>query len=285
MCEKVPGGAIFKSKSQNIEEPGFYLIIARQNMEIPILPVKEDKLYFKNGIIKGWYWFEEIKLFIENGGELLEVINSVKSEYYQNFIAQFVEINNKIREKGNIHKQIGKNNNNTFYGRLGMNPERLEEEILTAINIDEINDKKCIKIANNMGIFTKYTKSEKSISNVSLSASITSKARIKLYKGFNEIEKVGGRLLYCDTDSIIAAFSPERYDKVINKQLGEIYFDTTKEDTEIIDAVFCLPKTYGIKLKNGKEIVKIKGFNSNPTFDELKEAFYKNKTIITENKQ
>lgn len=285
MCEKVPGGAIFESKSRDIKQPGFYLIVAEQNMDIPILPIKEDKLYFKNGIIKGWYWFEEIQLFIENGGKILEVISSIKSEYYEKFISNFVEINNKIREKGSIHKQIGKNNNNTFYGRLGMNPERLEEEILTTFDINEINDKKCIKIANNMGIFTKYTKSEKSISNVSISAAITSKARVKLYKGFNEVKKIGGRVLYCDTDSIIAAFSSEKYKDVINKQIGEIYFDSTKEDTEIIDAVFCLPKTYGIKLKNGKEIIKIKGFNSTPTFDELKKSFYENINIITKNKQ
>jgi hypothetical protein len=32
---------------------------------IPILPIKTDKLYFPEGEIEGLYWFEEIELIIE----------------------------------------------------------------------------------------------------------------------------------------------------------------------------------------------------------------------------
>jgi DNA polymerase elongation subunit (family B) len=37
-------------------------------------------------------------------------------------------------------------------------------------------------------------------------AIITSKARIKLYKTFQDISKNNGRLLYCDTDSVFVAY-------------------------------------------------------------------------------
>jgi hypothetical protein len=136
-----------------------------------------------------------------------------------------------------------------------------------------------------MNIQIGYTKSKKNISNVSIASAITSKARIKLYKGFLEIIKENGRLLYCDTDSIIASFNKNK--EIENRYLGnsEVIFNTNKEDTEITDAVFSMPKTYGLKFKNNKSIVKIKGFNNIPNFDEFKEAFYNNKEIKTINNQ
>jgi hypothetical protein len=54
MCENIPNGKIFLSKKiDNTNEPGFYLIKFKQNMLYPILPIKEDKLYFKNGTYEG----------------------------------------------------------------------------------------------------------------------------------------------------------------------------------------------------------------------------------------
>jgi len=55
-------------------------------------------------------------------------------------------------------------------------------------------------------------------SNVSIAAAITAKARIRLYKGFEDCKKNGGRLLYCDTDSIFAAFTRD----VSKQKHGEV---------------------------------------------------------------
>jgi hypothetical protein len=56
MCEKIPGGEVFISNQhEDVKEPGFYYIKFKQKMNIPILPIKEDKLYFKNGTFEGWY--------------------------------------------------------------------------------------------------------------------------------------------------------------------------------------------------------------------------------------
>jgi hypothetical protein len=211
--------------------------------------------------------------------KILSIKGVVSGQYYGNYIESFIEINNKIREKSLLHKQIGKNNNNTFYGRLGMNPESLTEEIISNIENEENYD----KISEKNGIYIKYEKKEKSISNVLISASITSKARIKLYRGMMEIIKKGGRIMYTDTDSIIAAFKKEEYKDKLDINIGEVIFDSNKEDTIIKDAVFAKPKTYAIKYINDKELVKIKGFNSTPKFEEFKEKFYKKGSIVTEN--
>lgn len=279
MKEKVLGGEIVEScLIRDLCHPGFYWIKFSQDLEIPVLPIRKDKLLFANGIFEGWYWFEEIMLAIEYGVKIISVKKMISAQYYDNFIKEFVEINDEIRKISPIHKTIGKNNNNTFYGRLGMNPERLEEEI-----VSEIEKNKYEKVVEINGAFIGYKKKEKSISNVLISASITSKARIKLYRGMQEVIKNEGRILYTDTDSIIAAFKKENYDIKLDKKMGEIEFDSSDDSTIVYEGVFAMPKTYALKYKSGKEIVKIKGFNVKPSFKEFKEKFYKKEEIITEN--
>jgi DNA polymerase type B, organellar and viral len=279
MKEKVLGGEIIESNIiKDLKHPGFYWIKFSQNLEIPILPIKRDKLLFANGEFEGWYWFEEIILAIEYGVKIISIKKMISAQYYDNFIKEFVELNDEIRKISPIHKIIGKNNNNTFYGRLGMNPERLEEEI-----ISEVDKNKYQKIIEINGAFIGYKKKEKSISNVLISASITSKARIKLYRGMNEVIKNDGRILYTDTDSIIAAFKKREYKKKIDVQMGEIKFLSSDKDTVIEEGVFAMPKTYAIRYKDGREVVKIKGFNVKPSFEEFKEKFYNKEEIVTEN--
>jgi hypothetical protein len=215
---------------------------------------------------------------MENGVEIKEVKKVVSCQYYGNFLEKFIEKNDKIREMGPIHKIIGKNNNNTFYGRLGMNPERLEEEI-----ISNIEEKKYEKIIENNGIYVGFKKKEKSISNVMISAAITSKARIKLYKGMKEVMKNNGRIVYTDTDSIIAAFKKDEYKKKLDLKMGEVLFNSRDINTVVSEGVFAMPKTYALKYEDGREVVKIKGFNVKPSFKEFKEKFYEKGDIITEN--
>lgn len=279
MKEKVLGGEVIESNIiKDISHPGFYWIRFSQNLEIPILPVKRDKLLFANGEFEGWYWFEEIMLAVECGVKIINVKKIISAQYYESFIKEFVELNDEIRKISPIHKIIGKNNNNTFYGRLGMNPERLEEEITNNVEKDKYE-----KVVEVNGAFIGYKKKEKSISNVLISASITSKARIKLYRGMKKVIENDGRILYTDTDSIIAAFKKEEYEKKIDIQMGEIKFISSDKDTIIEEGVFAMPKTYAIRYKDGREIVKIKGFNVRPSFEEFKEKFYKKEEIITEN--
>jgi len=215
---------------------------------------------------------------MENGVEIKEVKKVVSCQYYGNFLEKFIEKNDRIREMGPIHKIIGKNNNNTFYGRLGMNPERLEEEI-----ISNIEEKKYEKIIENNGVYIGFKKKEKSISNVMISAAVTSKARIKLYKGMKEVMKNNGRVIYTDTDTIIAAFKKDEYRKKLDLKMGEVLFNSKDINTVISEGVFAMPKTYALKYEDGREVVKIKGFNVKPSFKEFKEKFYEKGDIITEN--
>jgi hypothetical protein len=98
-----------------------------------------------------------------------------------------------------------------------------------------------------------------------------------------EVIKNGGRIMYTDTDSIIAAFKRDEYMDKLDIKMGEVIFDSKDRDTIIEEGVFAMPKTYAIRYKDRRELVKIKGFNVKPSFNEFKEKFYKKEDIITEN--
>ena len=258
--------------------PGFYTIDwCSPNLRIPILPVKNEygKLIFPNGSHSGTYWFEEINLFTKNGGKVLSIKRALVYDEYNYVFDKFVSYFNKFREKGGAYKILGKLIINSLYGKLGSGIKdkkyivvygekefeelRKNENVLTVTELNkifivEVKDKTRIK-----GL------------NVGLAAAITSKARIKLYNTMIEIEKKGGRMLYCDTDSVFVEFKDIVDESVVKWD---------KDDSIYDEGIFALPKTYALK-KGEKEIVKIKGIPKNSVkFDNFKEKFYKNEILF-----
>ena len=96
------------------------------------------------------------------------------------------------------------------------------------------------------------------------------------WKHADKILKDGGRILYCDTDSLFIAFKTNR----IGSRWGEVYLDENKDDTIIKKACFACSKAYSIVL-NKNNITKIKGIpqkNTNiMTFDEFEDLFKSDK--------
>jgi DNA polymerase elongation subunit (family B) len=131
---------------------------------------------------------------------------------------------------------------NSFYGRTGLSIRNefsfflnSKKEFNDFIDFSEYNNItiKDIEEINNVYLITleltvlsrkilenkfNYLKKEK-ILNIAIASSIASKARVKLYKGFKEVENNGGRVLYCDTDSIFAEF----YQNVSDLKMGDIF--------------------------------------------------------------
>lgn len=99
-----------------------------------------------------------------------------------------------------------------------------EEGEINILDIEEINnlylitlkiDESSKKILREREI---YTRKEKSL-NICVASSIASKARVKLYRAFEEVLKNKGKILYCDTDSIFAEFEKD----VTDTRMGEIF--------------------------------------------------------------
>ena len=206
----------------------------------------------------------------------LKVVCGLVTKDYDCILKDFILNLNKIRDQGGIKKDIGKLLINSFYGRMGVGDELDLIELKKKINLDRVYG----EIGGSF--ITKRRVLKKTQANVAIAASITAKARIRLYRAIMAVQEVGGRVLYCDTDSIVVAFKKES--RVEDRQLGEVFFDTKKSDTIIKDAVFISPKTYGLLMPDGREIIKIKGVNLvDIGFDELKRVFYSNTGFLTFN--
>lgn len=259
----------FVGSNFNLDIPGFYSIKWKSNkMRIPVLPIKNDfgKLIFPNGVHSGTYWFEEINYFREMGGEVLEVYSGVEYEkmgyLFQNFIHRF----NELRKEGGVKKTLGKLIINSLYGKMGSSIKNKEYKIYNKKDRDyvlSLEYNSLIEINNLIIIEIEKISSETGI-NVGIASAITSKARIKLHKAMSLVEKNGGRILYCDTDSMFIEFK-NRIDYSISKW--------DKEDSVYDEALFLLPKTYGMVNKY-INVVKIKGIRKDSiSFEDFKTRF------------
>jgi DNA polymerase elongation subunit (family B) len=161
----------------------------------------------------------------------------IEFDKYDYIFKDFVEYFEKMRMMGGSYKTLSKLIVNSLYGRFGMSDEIDCSFFISKKVYETINQKieiKSLKNINDLYLITcEINKKNKRIlkefdltiyddktkSNVVLASCITSKARIKLYKSFLEVIKSGGRVLYCDTDSIFASY----YKNMDNKKIGEIY--------------------------------------------------------------
>lgn len=284
-----------KNNKLRIDEPGFYCIEYTSDLDIPVLPHHElasGKLLFTNGKNIGIFWYEEILLFLEMGGQILKILYAIiyKREGY--IFEKFIHFFEEIRKKGGSYKTFSKLAVNSLYGRLGMTFSNKHtffikkedfdfyNKITEIISFIEINDMILLEceINDNLKKICKI-KTKINKSNIALAAIITAKARIKLYRAQQDVIKNNGRLLYSDTDSIFAAYKTN----VLNERHGEIFWNSNKKNTVISDAVFIASKTYALKI-NDREIIKIKGANNFSTsFNEIKEGFYNNTNLNIKN--
>lgn len=275
MLEDFPKGEpYFIYSNFDISTPGFYKISWFLETGLPVLPLRTqlNKLMFYSGYGEGTYWHEEILLFLKEGGKIIKIFNALifkeKAKIFENFINEV----NKIKVADSFNKKLGKLLINSLYGRLGMFINQTKCVITTVEALKNFSPL-THKILNDTVFAEVYNEKISNFSNVIYAAAITSKARIKLFNGFKSVVAGGGRLLYCDTDSIAASFKEVQ----INKKFGEVFFD---KNSWIKDAVFVDPKTYSIKYSN-TYITKIKGFKQNTiSFLNFKKNFYSKKTIV-----
>jgi ribosomal protein L14 len=131
----------------------------------------------------------------------------------------------ELRELNQQNKFIFKLINNSLYGRMGMSAYDEKTVYTDEDGFNKIEREKDVirysKIGDAFIVTIKEEINEriKINSNVIYASIITSKARIKLHKGFMSVIENGGRLLYCDTDSIFGSYKKD----VGNEKHGEIF--------------------------------------------------------------
>ena len=116
--------------------------------------------------------------------------------------------------------------------------------------------------------------------NVLIASFVTAYARLKLY---DELEKLGDRLLYCDTDSMIFISRPGEYEPKLGDYLGELTDEISESDGNYIEEFVCAgPKNYALKYDSGKTDCTIKGFTLSH-IASLKLNYESIKEIVLEN--
>ena len=97
--------------------------------------------------------------------------------------------------------------------------------------------------------------------NVAVAAFVTCYGRLRLY---NEIDKLGSRCLYFDTDSIIFISRPGTYEPKLGNYLGDFTNEIDPKDGNyIVEFVSAGPKNYAYLLDTGISKCTIKGITQN----------------------
>lgn len=288
----------------DINQIGFHSIeYETKDNYLPILPYRgpfDKRVTFSNSIEKrtGIFWFEEIKLFLQEGGKIHKIIMSLVYDKYEKVFDSFVNEFSQYRREGEVANLLGKSLVNSLFGRLGINTNE-NETILTfdeneylwfLQNTNVIADYSCnsiyvINIKRDYKYFNhfKTNKLKKKLTekNVSYAAATAAKARIKLFRALKSVINDGGRPVYCDTDSIFAAYP------LINKKT---YFCDQNNDAlfwlkNYEDSLFMNTRNYILK-NSDLEIRKGSSIYLQSSFSELKKKFYSpNNTFEKYNKR
>lgn len=218
-------------------------------------------------------------LFLEYGGKIIHIYFAVTCGLYCKSLKLFSEYSQSLRSQGGINNIICKLFINSFYGKLGSS--LTFDKISLSTDPQEIDNKN--EYLSYEGIYLYKNTSNKKNINVAIASAITSKARIKLYRAMMTTIFEGGRLLYVDTDSVVAAF--KNYSSVLDRVLGNgVYFDSNLRDTILKNACFSGVKTYSLILSNGENITRILGVNSYVNFKKFQYFFCNNIVFYSSDK-
>ena len=161
---------------------------------------------------------------------------------------------------------------NSLWGRFGMRANLPNVEVISqvgalyAIITDDENEIKDINFINEHIVEVRYVKRREFVeysksSNIVIAAFTTAQARLKL---FNELDQLGDRTLYFDTDSLVYVQrdnAPDEYRPSLGDYLGELTDEV--DGHNILSFVSGGPKNYAYKLDNGTTVCKVKGITLN----------------------
>jgi hypothetical protein len=254
-----------------------------KNCYMPPLPLKhEGKLFFPVGTFQGTFDTAELALLLEVPGARIErVYKQVWFEARACF-AEFVERLWPYRDKGREDYRAGMSElaklmMNSLFGKTLQRD--LQQDVVSGGAIPTEDCKfyePLLDQVGNPGDFHKAWKySYNNHTAPAIGAHITSLARARLWRNAQAVLKAGGKIYYCDTDSLIVhlrgqhgrLFDAKKVPFPYSNKLGEM-----KLEHVIARAQFILPKTYRIEChddcpapehaRKGKVSLKMKGLSA-----------------------
>lgn len=212
------------------------------------------------------------------------------------FLEPYIRRFSAMKAMGGVYRFIGKLFINSLYGRFGLKRND-QTTILTSLGEEQYysnrfhiydrldlengyilltySPKPVLEKYKLAGIYHSYKNDIQSYkksykfteSNVAIAAAITAVGRMRLYEDMVSVQKNGGKIAYCDTDSIFAQFD---HSNTLGKTYGNVYYNPDLEETTFSEGVFLAPKMYAIK----DRLTHIKGAPLNRvTFEEMKNLY------------
>jgi hypothetical protein len=233
--------------------------IPKGSMYVPILPVRfQNKLIFPEGKFRGrWTNVELLQLYkLKHKGIQIFIHGQARFDklaFLKPFVDTFYGLRKKAKESNDEFQSYAyKILLNSLYGKLVENVER--KSILYGAMVNESIKKygsRHIEQTQIPGIYALHTQSRGPFRHVAAGCYVTAYSRLKLLEGLETSLKAGGKIYYCDTDSIIT-------DKEI-KSFGSSDLGGFKLENVLTEAEFVCPKVYRIINTKGEIIYKVKG--------------------------
>jgi hypothetical protein len=170
-------------------------------------------------------------------------------------------------------RTIAKLNLNSLWGKFGQNPFRPKVEYVTdaeryfELLHDDSIQVLTVTLLNDTMVQVSYVEMKESVrsnpnGNVIIAAFVTAYARLRLY---DQLDVLGDRVLYHDTDSIIYTTVGDQPEVEIGDRLGQWSDECGDSTTNWIEEFVSLgPKTYAYRTKQGECTVKCKGISLTP---------------------
>ena len=231
-----------------------------------------------------------------------------KDDYIQQYLLhEGISLDKKLIQKNPGLRSLSKLALNSFYGKFGQRTNMKKTKFVTDVETlfkmftDPSKTVTDFHIMNENIVEVEYKITEDfeplSVNtNVTIAAFCTSWARLKLWSVMN---KLGPRVLYHDTDSIIFSVKdPKDYVPSLGPYLGQLTSELECKELGckrdaceghwIKEFVSCGPKNYTYRVNTGEIVCKVRGFSLNYrsslliNFESMKEALYawKNKTPL-----
>lgn len=207
----VPWGSYVRvPRNSPLEPTGLYRVRVRSQLDIPVLPFRtREGTVFPNGSWTGWYVGEELQYFQACGGTV-DVLRGFEFGETVRPFDDYVRVmfRGKTKARGPL-RLMYKLLLNALYGKFAQRGERVISvplETFESMNPRPIN----VRIWNGLVMFEREG-TPPPWGNVIWSALVTARARVRLHKEMLRVRNAGGRVLYCDTDSVMYTGAKLRY--------------------------------------------------------------------------
>ena len=242
--------------------------------------------------LQGGLFTKYINTFLKIKQESSGVPDNILEENIPDYIAEYGRHEGVTMLKENLRKNPGlrgvsKLALNSFYGKFGQRTNMKKTKIINDVGIlfnimtDRSKDVTDFHVMNEnvMEIEFRNAPDFEPLSkktNVVIASFCTAWARLKLWFAMN---KLGSRVLYHDTDSLIFSSTPHEQLPQLGNYLGDLTDELSCKNIGcnfpnceghwIVEFISCGPKNYSYKLNTGEVVSKVRGFCLNFSSSEI----------------